>query len=825
MKCRQTIQQLRGDFDMKPGFLRTVLLSVIAAAGALPAVAQVSGSIQTTLPTGATLQGSRYPSKTQVFFTAGPQNQKASGLPDGRYYFQVTDPSGSTLLSTDPAACRQVVVSGGRLAGAWDPVKQALEPAGSPLDTANCEHASVAPTANSASGAAAMQVGGAVRACSIDASGPDILCNTPNPGGEYKLWLIAQSSAVGKCNTTVNPDGFTLNFDRSCAKTDNFTTELPAVSHTAACAFNDTNGNGVLDPGELMISGWPITATVPAASYVTLRSDNQSGTSVTANTDSTGCVSFAALGIPTNTQVSVTLTEANLTRWTQTAPGNGTYDASGKPAQTGPGSVSGAVPVTGHPASGGTIAVNLGPGATVKAPDFASTNPQCPDCSILGTVTVLNSPTPQKLYTWGITKTVDKTQIDVAPGGGSALFNYTVSVTHDSGAGALLTGTITLINADSSTPSVTLNVVDAVSDGGACKIQDPATGQYVPELFNLTLNSFTQTTLPYQCTYNGSAPSVGTNIVTATNLSNNPAQYTSAASYDFSTATAIADQTVTVMDSLKGALGTVSYTDASPRTFQYSLTFSSDPAGTCSSHNNIATLTAGATGMTASASQNVKVCISKTTPTIATTPNPTAVTLGGSSVTLRDSAVLSGGVNPSGTITFTLFLAGTQVHSEAVAVNGNGTYTTTGYTLPTSGTVAGTYQWNASYSGDANNSAVNENNNPSEQVAVSKVLPDLTVELVTRGGSGVLSRIPIAVNATLSGGYNPTGTITFTRHNYTERTDVCSVVLPVNGSATYSTSGCPGNKGDQYYGYVVSYSGDDKNSPKQAFSSSWYSPN
>src|SRR3954453_2422680 len=128
---------------MNPGFLRTMLLSAIAAAGALPAVAQVSGSIQTTLPTGATLQGNIYPSKTQVFFTAGPQNQKASGLPDGLYYFQVTDPSGSTLLSNDPAACRQVVVSGGRLAGAWDPVKQALEPAGTPLDTANCEHASL----------------------------------------------------------------------------------------------------------------------------------------------------------------------------------------------------------------------------------------------------------------------------------------------------------------------------------------------------------------------------------------------------------------------------------------------------------------------------------------------------------------------------------------------------------------------------------------------------------------------------------------------------------------------------------------------------------
>jgi hypothetical protein len=117
-------------------------MSVIAAACALSASAQFSGSIKTALPDGATATGNIYSSKGQVFLTAGPQNQKASGLPDGRYYFQVTDPSGTTLLSNDPAVCRQVVVSGGRLAGAYDPVTQSLEPAGTPLDTADCEHAS-----------------------------------------------------------------------------------------------------------------------------------------------------------------------------------------------------------------------------------------------------------------------------------------------------------------------------------------------------------------------------------------------------------------------------------------------------------------------------------------------------------------------------------------------------------------------------------------------------------------------------------------------------------------------------------------------------------
>ena len=84
-----------------------------------------------------------------------------------------------------------------------------------------------------------------------------------------------------------------------------------------------------------------------------------------------------------------------------------------------------------------------------------------------------------------------------------------------------------------------------------------------------------------------------------------------------------------------------------------------------------------------------------------TTPSQTALTLGTSSPTLTDLATLAGGVNPTGTITFTLHAPGgtSVVDTETVAVNGNGNYTTpTGYTPPKSGTVTGIYQWTASYS-------------------------------------------------------------------------------------------------------------------------------
>ena len=71
-------------------------------------------------------------------------------------------------------------------------------------------------------------------------------------------------------------------------------------------------------------------------------------------------------------------------------------------------------------------------------------------------------------------------------------------------------------------------------------------------------------------------------------------------------------------------------------------------------------------------------------------------------MTLKDTATLSGGYNPTGTITFTLYNPnGTLVDTVTVTVSGDGSYTTpTGYTLPTTGTVTGTYQWDASYSGD-----------------------------------------------------------------------------------------------------------------------------
>ena len=108
-------------------------------------------------------------------------------------------------------------------------------------------------------------------------------------------------------------------------------------------------------------------------------------------------------------------------------------------------------------------------------------------------------------------------------------------------------------------------------------------------------------------------------------------------------------------------------------------------------------------------------------PTLSTTPDAATVTLG-PPVTLKDTADLEGGLNPTGTITFTLIGPdGSTVDTEMVPVDGNGFYSTpTGFTPGVSLTgpvVAGAYQWNAAYTGDDNNTDASDIANPAEPSA------------------------------------------------------------------------------------------------------------
>ena len=167
-------------------------------------------------------------------------------------------------------------------------------------------------------------------------------------------------------------------------------------------------------------------------------------------------------------------------------------------------------------------------------------------------------------------------------------------------------------------------------------------------------------------------------------------------------------------------------------------------------------------------------------PALATTASDD-VALGGS---IHDTAVLSGGSSPTGTITFSLFSASdttcsTVLSTVAVPVNGAGSYDSPTVT-PSS---AGSYQWVASYSGDAaNNSVSNSCNDPSEQSSVALTIVEASCvpsPVVLRGVSAKVRRT-LTVHVTALGVKSVTfyldgrklATVTkSTNHRYSVRVD------------------------------------------------------
>ncbi|HVB95927.1 MAG TPA: pentapeptide repeat-containing protein [Nitrososphaerales archaeon] len=237
-------------------------------------------------------------------------------------------------------------------------------------------------------------------------------------------------------------------------------------------------------------------------------------------------------------------------------------------------------------------------------------------------------------------------------------------------------------------------------------------------------------------------------------------------------------------------------------TYQWDASYSGDANNQAVSDNNAA---------------NEQVVISPALPSLSTTPLITSITLTGSSSapTISDTATLAGGYHPTGKITFTLTFNGATVHVETVPVNGNGLYpTSAGYTLPTTGIVAGTYQWSAAYSGDSNNAQVSDNGSPTEQVTVTPASPTLTTASsatsVTLGSSG---HPVLKDSAVLAGSYHATGAITFAL--IFNGAPVDTETAAISGDGTYTTpsgyvlptaGGVTGT-----YQWVTSYSGDPNN--------------
>ena len=91
---------------------------------------------------------------------------------------------------------------------------------------------------------------------------------------------------------------------------------------------------------------------------------------------------------------------------------------------------------------------------------------------------------------------------------------------------------------------------------------------------------------------------------------------------------------------------------------------------------------------------------------------------------INDTATLTGGVSPTGTITFNLYgpddCSASALHTETITVNGNGSYPATAFTPAN----VGTYRWIASYGGDAkNNPAAGACNDANENVTVTPAAP------------------------------------------------------------------------------------------------------
>ena len=178
-----------------------VLALTLSAVFTASAVAATSGAIFTTVSNGTVVNANIYNSKCAVYLDGGPgphAKATAAGLPDGDYFFQVTDPSGATLLSTDSVSNRKFHVHGGVITAS--------------LGT----HATGMDQDHTELGALTIQV--------ANTNCPTDFLDTPNTGGVYKVWATPVADFLGNPANVDNPCGGSCShgFVHSKSKTDNF---------------------------------------------------------------------------------------------------------------------------------------------------------------------------------------------------------------------------------------------------------------------------------------------------------------------------------------------------------------------------------------------------------------------------------------------------------------------------------------------------------------------------------------------------------------------------------------------------------------------------
>jgi len=184
---------------------------------------------------------------------------------------------------------------------------------------------------------------------------------------------------------------------------------------------------------------------------------------------------------------------------------------------------------------------------------------------------------------------------------------------------------------------------------------------------------------------------------------------------------------------------------------------------------------------------------------------------------IRDVATVTtvtpGAPAPTGTVTFTLFqgsCAGPLVFTSSDRPILNGVATSADFLPPT----ATSYFFAATYNGDTRFLPITSPcGAPNEEAKVMVATPQITTQAspaVARAGA------PLQDTATLTGGFNPTGTITFNLYGPTdakcEATPVFTSNPVVNGNGNYLSGPYNANQPGTYR-WRASYSGDANNAP------------
>jgi hypothetical protein len=200
--------------------------------------AAVPGAVFTTTADGSVVNANLYPSKCDVYLNGGPGPNApahAAALPAGDYFFQVTDPSGQTLLSN-----RRFTVSAAGVITAYTGVGGPVHPTGISQD-----HPEL----------------GAITIQLANTGCPNDYLDTTNNGGVYKVWVTPVASFAGDPARVDNAcgGGCSHGFVPSASKSDNFKVKPSTPTFCLTVVKQIVSESGAISPG----FNWPITLTDP----------------------------------------------------------------------------------------------------------------------------------------------------------------------------------------------------------------------------------------------------------------------------------------------------------------------------------------------------------------------------------------------------------------------------------------------------------------------------------------------------------------------------------------------------------------------------------